>query len=319
MRHLIALSLLFALPACTRPEAARCTGDEDCLNGFSCEDGTCERTPDAGTDVGRGDAGPVDGGGGDDAPIDGGSDAPGADDGALSGSWGCRGTRTGSGMGATATSTIEVIGSDMSGLSASDIRAQAGVADVEGCALCAGTTFTFPIGAQFSVHGRVGAAAELLETRWVGSAWRESMGRTRLTGFTRPEFVAIAESLGVEDSLILEAGIVIADCDRMAVANASLRIFAEPVGDVTSLLAVGYGGGEGATDESGNVFVAAGGSGLGMSEGTVGYVTLEAWGVIGTGEPQRVACEHVPIEPNALTIVELGPLRGDYGPGHPCL
>ncbi|AKF05536.1 hypothetical protein DB32_002685 [Sandaracinus amylolyticus] len=45
---------------------------------------------------------------------------------------------------------------------------------------------------------------------------------------------------------------------------------------------------------------------------------IEAWGRPTEGPPVRIGCEAVRVLADAVTIVNLGPLRSDYGAGHPC-
>ncbi|UJR81850.1 hypothetical protein [Sandaracinus amylolyticus] len=45
---------------------------------------------------------------------------------------------------------------------------------------------------------------------------------------------------------------------------------------------------------------------------------IEAWGRPSEGPPVRIGCEAVRVLADAVTIVNLGPERSDYGAGHPC-
>ena len=46
-------------------------------------------------------------------------------------------------------------------------------------------------------------------------------------------------------------------------------------------------------------------------------VRIEVWGRTAAG-PTRLGCESVPLLADGVTLVDVGPLRTDYAPGHPC-
>lgn len=121
----------------------------------------------------------------------------------------------------------------------------------------------------------------------------------------------------------LLAGTVV-DCDETPVYGARVRAFDESgeivMGSDVTAPQYRYFNGDSFPSDS-NTFTHADGLYVGVQipVPASGRIRVEAWGRPTADSPEvRIGCEAVRVLPDAVTIVNLGPLRADYEAGHPC-
>lgn len=113
----------------------------------------------------------------------------------------------------------------------------------------------------------------------------------------------------------------VADCDETPVYGARIRAFDGDTEVAMGLAATDpqyrYFNGDSFPSDS-NTFTHADGLYVAVQMPANRTLRVEAWGRPDDGPERRIGCEVVRVLPNAVTIVNIGPLRSDYEAGHPC-